>query len=124
MDGDGSFFISFDSDGKIKSGFSITTDKASRALLESLQSQLKNIGTINEGSKNELILTVTGLNQITEVLIPFMDNSPIFSERASHYLKFKTVSLLLKTDKIFTLEIKLKIVELCYDMNKKENEEN
>ena len=75
-----------------------------------MQSQLKNIGAINEGSKNELILRVTGLNQITEVLIPFMDNSPIFSERASHYLNFKTVSLLLKTEKFLNLESKLKIV--------------
>jgi hypothetical protein len=40
--------------------------------------------------------TVNGLNQINEILIPFMDKNPIFSERASHYLKFKTVSTLLK----------------------------
>ncbi len=79
-----------------------------------MQSQLARsaIGAINEGSKNELgrAAPVTGLNQITEVLIPFMDNSPIFSERASHYLNFKTVSLLLKTEKFLNLESKLKIV--------------
>ena len=48
-----------------------------------------------------------------------MDENPIFSERASHYNKFKFVSLLLKNEQPLTLESKLKIVELAYDMNKK-----
>jgi len=124
IDGDGSFFISFHKDGKIKTGFSVTTDNESRALLESLQSELKNIGTINEGSKNELIYTVTGLNQITEVLIPFMNKWPLFSERSSHFSKFETVSLILKKEQNLSLETKLDIVELCYNMNKKGKRRN
>ena len=118
IDGDGSFFISFKSDGVIKTGFSITNDKASWALLESIQEQFKGIGSIKEGSKNELVYTVTGLNQITDILIPFIDNNPLFSERALHYDKFKTVCLILKAEKPLTLESKLKIVELAYDANK------
>lgn len=39
--------------------------------------------------------------------------------RAQHYEKFKTVSLLLKNNSPLTLESKLNIVELCYNMNKK-----
>jgi hypothetical protein len=80
---------------------------------------LKGIGSIKVGSKNELVFTVTGINQITEVLIPFIDENPLYSERAQHYEKFKTVSLLLKNNKSLSLEAKLNIVELCYDMNKK-----
>ena len=80
---------------------------------------MKGIGSIKEGSKNELVYTVTGINQITEVLIPFIDKNPLFSERAKHYEKFKTVSLLLKNNSSLTLESKLNIVELCYNMNKK-----
>lgn len=47
-----------------------------------------------------------------------MNNNPIFSERALHYDKFKYVSLLIKNSKSLTLENKLKIVELYYEMNK------
>lgn len=119
IDGDGSFFISFQVDGNIKTGFNVTTDKASKPLLNCLQKELKGIGTIVEGTKNELVFTVTGLNQIIEVLIPFVDLNPLFSERASHYLKFKTVSLILKKEKPLSLNRKLEIVELCYEMNKK-----
>jgi hypothetical protein len=47
-----------------------------------------------------------------------MDKNPIFSERASHYLKFKTVSILLKKENPLSLQNKLSIVELAYNMNK------
>jgi hypothetical protein len=119
IDGDGSFFISFQRDGNIKTGFNITNDKDSRPLLEEIKKLLKGIGSINEGTKNELVYTVTGLNQITDVLIPFIDENPLFSERSLHYNKFKTVSIMLKNEKPLSLESKLKIVELCYNMNKK-----
>lgn len=79
IDGDGSFFISFLNNGPIKTGFNITNDKASKPLLESIQKEFKGIGSIQEGSKNELVYTVNGLNQIIDVLIPFMDENPIFS---------------------------------------------
>ena len=119
IDGDGSFYISFQKDGIIKTGFNITSDKNSKPLLENIKKQLNNIGSIHEGSKNELVYTVTGLNQIIETLIPFMDKSPIFSERASHYFKFRTVSLLLKNERPLSFQSKKDIIELAYDMNKK-----
>ncbi len=119
IDGDGSFYVSFQTDGNIKTGFNITNDKNSKSLLENIQKQLKNIGSIQEGTKNELVYTVNGINQITDVLIPFMDSNPIFSEKAIHYRKFRFVSLMLKNEKILTLEKKLNIVEMAYNMNKK-----
>lgn len=119
IDGDGSFYVSFNKNGSIKTGFSITGDKDSRPLLEGIQKIFKGIGSIKEGSKNELVYTITGLNQIIDILIPFIDNNPLFSERASHYCKFKTVSHILKGEQPLTLKSKLKIVELTYDMNKK-----
>jgi hypothetical protein len=118
IDGDGSFYISFQKNGKITTGFSITTDNLSRPLLEAIQIKLKGIGSIRIGSKNELVLTVTGLDQINEVLIPFMDKNPLLSERASHYAKFKNVSLILKNNQPLSLEDKIKLVENYYNMNK------
>lgn len=118
IDGDGSFYISFNKNGSIKTGFSITGDKDSKPLLEGIQAKFKGIGSIKEGSKNELVYTITGLNQIIDTLIPFIDKNPLFSERALHFYKFKTVSLILSGEQPLTLENKLKIVELAYDMNK------
>jgi len=118
IDGDGSLFISFQKDGTIKTGFNITSDRLSRPLLENIQKELKGIGSINEGTKNDLVFTVSGSHQITDVLIPFIDSNPLISERALHYEKFKKVSLLLRNEQPLTLENKLKIVELAYNMNK------
>lgn len=119
IDGDGSFFISFNKNGVIKTGFSITGDKDSRPLLEGIQERFEGIGSIKVGSKKELVYTITGLNQIIDILIPFMDNNPLFSERSSHYEKFKIVNFILKNEQPLTIDSKLKIVELTYDMNKK-----
>lgn len=119
IDGDGSFFISFQKNGEIKTGFNITSDLESKPLLENIQKQLQNIGSIHQGTKNELVYTVTGINQINDILIPFVDNNPIYSERALHYIKFKTVSKILKIENPLNLQSKLNIVELAYNMNKK-----
>ncbi len=119
IDGDGSFFISFQKDTKIKIGFNITNDRDSKPLLEGIKNKFNNIGTIIEGTKKELVYVVNGLNQINDNLIPFMDENPIFSERASHYDKFRTVALLLKREKPLTLKSKINIVNLAYEMNKK-----
>jgi hypothetical protein len=56
-------------------------------MLQGIQTNLSGIGSIREGSKNELVYTVLGINQIVDVLIPFMDVNPILSERALHYDK-------------------------------------
>lgn len=119
IDGDGSFYVTFHKNGTIKVGFSITADKESRSLLEGIQKQFKGIGSIKEGSKNELVYSITGINQIIGTLIPFINNNPLHSERALHYEKFKTVSLILLNEQPLSISTKLKIVELVYNMNKK-----
>lgn len=119
IDGDGSFYVSFHKNGTIKVGFSITADKESRKLLEGIQKRFNGVGSIKEGNKNELVYSITGINQIIETLIPFIDNNPLYSERALHYDKFKTVSLILSNEQPLSITTKLKIVELAYNMNKK-----
>ena len=119
IDGDGSFYVSFNKNGSIKTGFSLTGDRESRSLFEGIQERFKGIGSIKEGSKNELVYSITGLNQIIDILIPFIDINSLHSERALHYEKFKTVSLILADKQPLTIEKKLQIVELAYDMNKK-----
>ena len=93
-------------------------------MLEIIKQKLNNIGSIKTGSKNEIVLTVSGLNQINDILIPFMDKNPLLSERAQHYLKFRTVSKYLKQEPELSLETKLKIIELAYNMNKEGKHRN
>jgi LAGLIDADG endonuclease len=59
IDGDGSFFISFQRNGEIKTGFNITNDLFSKPLLEIVKQKLGKIGSIREGTKKELVYTVT-----------------------------------------------------------------
>ena len=118
IDGDGSFFISFQKDGDIKTGFNLTSDSYSRPLLDVIKQILNGAGSINIGSKNELRLSITGLNQIINILIPFVESNPLFSERASHFLNFKKVSLILKKEYPLSLQTKLMIIEEFYNMNK------
>jgi hypothetical protein len=118
IDGDGSFYVNFNKDGSIKTGFSITSDILSMPLLKKIKEQFKGIGTIYKGSRNELRYVIKGINQINKILIPFVDLNPLFSERALHYEKFKFVSKILNNEKPLSLENKLKIVELAYNANK------
>jgi hypothetical protein len=118
IDGDGSVYISFQKDGNIHTGFSITTDKLSRPLLEEIQKRFDGIGSIRVGRKKELVYTVKGLNQIIEILIPFIDKNPLYSERQNHYDKFKQISLILKEEQPLSLNRKLEIIDLAYNMNK------
>jgi hypothetical protein len=118
IDGDGSVYVSFQKDGNIQTGFSITTDKLSRPLLEEIKNRLNGIGSIRVGSKNELVYTVKGLNQIIEILIPFIDKNPLYSERKSHYDKFRQISLKLKEEHPLSMKSKLENIDLAYNMNK------
>ena len=125
------FFVGFLKSGKIVPGFSLTLDSHCKPLLEYISpcprhavggprgNRFKGIGSISKNKvKNVFVYQIKNLTDIIDVLIPFMDNNPIFSERALHYDKFKTVSLMLKDENPLTYESKLKIVELCYNMNK------
>jgi len=116
IDGDGSFWIAFLGSGRIEPGFSITNDTASVPLLEKIKDKFNNAGSILK--KKSTYYTVRNLKQITDIIIPFMDKNPIFSERDNHYDIFRKVSLIIKNQRPLTLEAKLKIVELAYNSTK------
>ena len=118
IDGDGSFYVNFNKDGTINTGFSITSDIFSMPLLKKIKEKFKGIGTIYKGSKNELRYVIKGINQINKILIPFMNDNHLFSERALHYEKFKFVSQILVKEQPLSLETKIKIVDLAYNANK------
>lgn len=120
IDGDGSFYISFEKNGSIIPYFTITNDLFSMPLLEKIKERFKDTGSISKiTGKNALRYKIMSLKQIIEIIIPFMELNPLFSERAKHYNIFKEVCFLLNKEKPLTLETKLKIVELAYDAYKK-----
>ena len=120
IDGDGSFYISFEKNGSIIPYFTITNDLYSMPLLEKIKLRFKDIGSINKiTNKNAIRYKIMSLKQIIDILIPFMDKNPLFSERSNNYEIFKEASNLLNKEKPLTLETKLKIVELAYDSNNK-----
>ena len=98
----------------------------SKPLLEFVKQKLGKIGSIREGTKKELVYTVTGLNQIVDLLIPFIDKHPVFSEKSIHYVKFRTISIMLKRENPLSLESKLNaiVLEEAYNMNKKGKHRN
>jgi hypothetical protein len=93
-------------------------DTASIPLLNKIKEQFNNIGAVLRKKPTYYIYMVHGLTQLTNVVIPFMDLNPIFSERADHYDIFRKVCFMLKNEKPLTLETKLEIVELAYNANK------
>lgn len=119
IDGDGSFWVSFSQDLKIKTGFSITTDTASIPLLKKVQERFKGIGSIQKKTETYSVYYVHGINQIVNILIPFMEANHLYSERSNHYEIFRKVSIILyeKKGKLDNETIK-KIVEMAYDSNK------
>lgn len=123
IDGDGSVHIIFTNQGKIKPAFSIKSDSQAKPLLDLIRAQLGDIGSIQITKDGYTVFMITGIKQIVENLIPFLDKNPLFSERANHYKIFREVSLTLyenaQNNKLLSLQTKLDIVEKAYNMNKK-----
>lgn len=122
IDGDGSFYVSFGSNGSIIPTFTFTNDTYSFPLINSIKNRLNGIGSISKvKDKNAIRYKITSLKDMITHLIPMIDNSPLISERADYYYIFKKVCLKLNelTKQKVSLETKLELVELAYDSNGK-----
>jgi len=118
IDGDGSFWVSFEKTGKMIPGFSITLDTATKPVLDKIKEQFNNVGLVLEKKKTYWTFIIQSLKALREQIIPFMDLNPIFSERAGHYAIFRKVCFMIQNEKPLTLQTKLEIVELAYNANK------
>lgn len=118
IDGDGSFHILFNKDGSIKPGITLVGSVSILPLLEYVKTVLSNVGSINI-TKNGTVARwiVSGINQITETVIPFMDNEILHTEKSRHYSIFRESCSILASSNI-TLSDRLRVVELAYNMNK------
>lgn len=122
IDGDGSFYISFEKNGLIIPYFTITNDIFSLPLLECIKKQFKGIGSISKvKGRNAIRYKIMSLNEIIETLIPIVDKYPLLSERNEHFQIFREVCFMLKNNpkKNKDLKFKLELVDLAYESNKK-----
>jgi hypothetical protein len=118
IDGDGSVWVSFDKNGRIRPGFSITMDTASIPLLTEIRKFFNNIGYVKPEKPTFSSFFLHAKIDLIKEIIPFMDLNPIFSERAGHYDIFRKVCFMLGSENPLTLKTKLEIVELAYNANK------
>lgn len=78
IDGDGSVHIIFTNQGKIKPAFSCAkSDSQAKPLLDFIRSQLGDIGSIQITKDGYTVFMITGIKQIVENLIPFLDKNPL-----------------------------------------------
>ena len=88
-------------------------------MLKEILKRFNGVGSIQKTKETYSKYFVHGLKQILEEIIPFMDQNKLYSERLNHYQIFRKVSFILTEEKPLSLETKLKIVDMCYDSNKK-----
>jgi hypothetical protein len=114
IDGDGSFYISFNN--KIRPGFNVTQDIANKSLLLELKEYF-NCGIITElKSSKACRFQIDNLQDINSKLIPKLEKEIMYI-KGSNFDIFKKVCFLLKNP--LTFEIKKTIIELAYNMNNK-----
>jgi hypothetical protein len=117
---DGTFLVSFE---KINRGiflrprvvFSLTQSSIELPMFRELQNYLM-IGNI-QLNKDNVLFTVSSLDDILNVIIPLFDKHPVRAGKLKSYLIFKQVALMLKDKKHLTIEGLLQILFLSYFSN-------
>lgn len=118
IDGDGSFSISFNKDGTQTRRVSLVGSRSIKPLLDLIKSKFFNIGSFRLEKENTIIRwVVVGLNQIRNIIIPFIDNELLHTEKSRHYQIFRIVCFILDKPNL-SLSDRLQIVEIAYNINK------
>src|ERR1700679_137635 len=81
IDGDGSFWVSFDKNGRIRPGFSNTMATATIPLLTEIRKFFNNIGYVKPDKPTFASFFLHPKIDLIKEIIPFMDLNPILSER-------------------------------------------
>lgn len=117
IDGDGSFYVSFAKDRKIKFGLNITGSIRDKVLFNDVKEEL-GCGTIRVLSPTVLRYNIESIKAIRDKLIPFMDKYKLHTNKVVHYNCFKEVLTLYSEGVHKTKQGLIKILELAYNINK------
>jgi len=122
-DAEGSFMILILREPKnkigwtVKARFSIGLHVKDKAILESLNNYLGNIGSISKQGKYSVQYRVSSLDSIANILIPFFEKYPLITQKKADYLLFKqAVNLMLNKEHLTTSGIE-KLVAIKTNLN-------
>lgn len=116
-DGDGSFFIGFNSKGKVTASYTITQEASCKNLLEELV-KFFNCGNVYDPKSSYCRYQVNSLNDINNKIIPHFKEYELLTSKKEHFETFSKVCDLLQNDVHKTEEGLLEIVNLAYNMNR------
>jgi len=116
IEGDGCFNISFLANRVLDFGFHITQHISSLPLLEKVQ-QLLGCGSLRYKSDTVIRYQIDSLNEIQQILLPFMSKHQLHSVKSEHFSIFEQVINLVTLKEHKTNKGFLRIVDLAYNMN-------
>ncbi|KAG2219182.1 hypothetical protein INT45_008357 [Circinella minor] len=116
-DGDGSFFISFRSNGRVTPSYTVIQDNSCRNVLEELVRYF-NCGKVYDLKSNSCRFQVENLDDIINKVIPHFNNYLLLTEKKTHFEIFSKACELMQSNSHKTQEGFLELINLAYDMNK------
>ena len=123
VSGDGSFFVFIGKNVKYKTGyrvdpsFSIGLHDREQAIITLLAKQF-NCGSINV-SNGAVYYTVRDLNSLTNIIIPFFNNNPIFGIKSLDFADFCKMISLIKNKEHLTESGLKQIININNDINQR-----
>jgi hypothetical protein len=117
IDGDGSFYVSFKANKKIQFGFNIVGSIAYIDLFNNIKAYL-GCGTVKAKSSTFIRYDLESIKAIRSILIPFMDQYSLHTNKRVHYKIFKEVLALYDKGTHKSSDGFRDMITLSYNMNK------
>lgn len=117
IDGDGSFYVSFTAKKTIKFGLNIVGSTEYWDLFNNVRNYL-NCGTVKAKSSTILRYDLESIKALRTILIPFIDQYSLHTNKRTHYEIFKEILFLHNQGVHKSNDGFNKILKLAYNMNK------
>jgi LAGLIDADG endonuclease len=124
VDAEGSFSTTIYKSKKYKLGwcvqsyFQISLHSRDLPLLLELQKYFGGIGSISKGNtRNTVSYSVSGIKDLTMIIIPHFDNFPLLTQKGADFLLFKQIVELIKNKQHLNIEGLLQIINIKATMN-------
>lgn len=101
----------------VKARFSIGLHEKDKAILESINNYLGNIGSISKQGKHSVQYRVSSLYSITNILIPFFEKYPLITQKQADFLLFKKAVNLMNNKEHLTISGIDKLVAIKGNLN-------
>jgi LAGLIDADG endonuclease len=116
IEGDGSFHINFYTNKRVQLGFNITQHVSNLELLKKLL-LFFGCGSLIEQTPTVVKFQISNFNDISSILLPFVDKYQLHTYKVNHYLIYKEVAYLMNNKLHLSDSGFLDIVDKAYEMN-------